>query len=280
MTATAPDSRHDAEVIPLRPQAASSSARSTRVDQTLRQHLREVIVAAVIVGAIALVDVILIKTTWNQVLLEREIVSWLLAVLTALGGAALMWNSGSLTATTRIHPDPVRVAGSAATAAAWALMGAGLFWLRWNAAAISGAPVAVEGQVVDTSELDSHRLLAVVLIALYVMPGVLAWVDGYVLGNPVAAHQRRTYAELGHLFPLVADIEGETVKVARLVALHHDEIEQVPEQSATARAANAALAAELRALARDEMVRRIGDPAVGGMTHPAEQTAPPADGTP
>lgn len=280
MSVTASEARHDAEVIPLRPHSLPPAARSVLVDQTPRQHLRKVIIAGVMVAAIALVDVVLIKTTWNQILLEREIVSWLLAILTALGSAALMWNSGSLTATARVYPDRVRTVGAATAVLAWVSMGAGLFWLRWNAATLSGPALAVEGQLLDTSEANSHRVLAVVMIALYLMPGVLAWIDGYLLGNPVASHQRRTYAEFGALRTLAASLEGEALKVAGLVALHQQEINQVAEQSRVAHAANAALAAELRALARAEMVRRIGDPAVGGMTHPAEQPDLADDDTP
>lgn len=270
------DERERSTVVPFhRSNGQPHAGVSTHVDESAAQHRLRVFIKMVVVATIALVDVIIIKTTWNQVLGDYEVVSWILAVLTAVGGAALMWISGALTAWTRVYPNVIHTASAGCAGLAWAALGAGLFWLRWNAAELAGTAIAVEGQVADESVAAGHQLMSVVMISLYLLPGVLAWIDGYQLSNPIEAHQRRTFAQLATLTERSQRLEAEAVKVAALHVLHSDEIDLVPEHARLAKEANAALANELRAFARSEILRRIGDPAAGGITEPAWLPPPP-----
>lgn len=262
-------------VMPLHPPSSKThEGATTHVDETPRHFRIRVAVAMLVVAGIALVDVIIIKTTWNQVLLDREFVSWLLAVFTALGGTAAMWTSGKLTAIVQVYPNRIKTMAAVLAAVAWAALGAGLFWLRWNAAKLAVTSVAVEGQTADDGGAHVHQLMAVVMITLYLVPGVLAWIDGYLLGNPIAAHQRRTAAKVRELDDRLHTTEAEATMVSRLLAMHADEIEQIEDRAREAKRANAALADELMAHARAEILRRLGDPAAGGITHPADQPRP------
>lgn len=265
-------------VVPLHPNdptpVRGGENTSTHVDQTRRQHQWQATRAMVLVAAIALIDVIIIKTTWNQVLLEAEIVSWLLAIFTALGGAAAMWTSGKLTAITQVFPSPLKTTAAVAAALTWAALGAGLFWLRWNAAEFAVTSTAIEGQTSDDTGAHMHRLMAIIMISLYLVPGVLAWIDGYLLNNPIAAHQRRTAAKLADLDQTLHTTEAEATMVDRLVAMHTDEISLIDTRAAEATRANAALADELLAHARAEILRHLATPNAGGITHPSDHPHP------
>jgi hypothetical protein len=284
----APHDRHDPDQPPRPDQRAvtdgpdraqrrrerEESARpgaSSHVDESESSHRRRLRHAYLRVGVLSLTDAIIIKTTWNQVLLQAEIISWILAICTAIGGAALMWVSGALAAKAQLHPNRILLIVSGCAVLAWAALGAGLFWMRWNAAELAGDAVVLEGQVADDSSAQVHQLMAIVMIALYLLPGVLAWADGYTLSHPVEARQRRSYARLSDLTTRIARVEAEAVKVAQLLQLHADEIALVTDRANQAKRANASLAAELRAYARGEVLRRLGTPNAGDITHPDEQ---------
>ena len=247
------------------------SAPSQHIDETEKHYKSRVRKAIALVIVFSLVDSIIIKTTWNQVLQQPPIISWILAICTALGAAALMWWSGALTASSRIFPNLITPLVAGAAAIAWACLGAGLFWLRWNAAALAGSSMQVEGQSTSDPAVHNHQVMAVVLISVYLLPGVLAWIDGYLLSQPIEAHQRRTAALRRSLTHQLRDLEAQAVKISQLLQLHADEIALVPEQARLAKQANAATAAELRAYARTEILRRLATPNAGGIAHPDEQ---------
>lgn len=265
-----PADRHDDNVrhIPTG-QTTRHAAVSSDVDETPAVHCLRLVRALALVAAFALTDVVLIKTTWNTVLAESELVSWFLSVMTALVGAALMWASGHSAIHARVHQDRMHAITSIALATVWLAVGAGLLYLRWNAAELAAPAIEVEGVTADTGQHAVEKMLAVVMGVLYLAPGLMAWTDSYRLGNPIARHQRRTLSQLTAAEEELTRLESEAVKVTHLLAVHDDEISLVEQHLRTAQEANAALAEELRALARDEILRHIGDPAAGGITDPA-----------
>jgi septal ring factor EnvC (AmiA/AmiB activator) len=108
-----------------------------------------------------------------------------------------------------------------------------------------------------------------------VLAGVLAFGHGYKLSNPIAAFQRATFAELSRLAGLIAHLTARRDELTELLTRHENELAQVQANANTAKAAATALAAELRAHARTEMHRSLGDPATGGMTAALTATTDP-----
>lgn len=270
----------DARVVTLRASRHDEGDRvSTHVDETQRHYKIRAAVAMAIVAGIAVIDVIIIKTTWNQILLDREILSWLLAIFSALGGAVAMWTSGKLTALHRVFPSRVKTVAAVLAVLAWAALGTGLFWLRWKAADLAEASATVEGQTATENTSTTHQLMAIVMITLYLVPGILAWIDGYLLNNPIAAQQRRTFKNLNLITERLQQVESKATMVTHLVEMHQSEIAATSARAREANRANTALAAELMAFARAEILRRLGDPAAGGITHPDDQPLfPTAEG--
>jgi len=249
------------------------SAASQHVDETEKHFRRRFRKALALVILFSLVDVILIKTTWDQVLQQPQIVSWLLAIVTGLCASALMWQSGAQAASGRVFKSFATQLMACGALVAWLGLGAGLFWLRWNAAALAGSAIQTEGQSTTDPATHTHRVMAIVMIFVYLAPGILAWIDGYLLSHPIEARQRRNCALRHSLTKQLSDKEAESSRIRNLLHQNKEEIDLVPAQAALAKQANAALAAELRSYARQEILRRLGTPNAAGITHPDAQPA-------
>lgn len=255
-------------------------------DQTQAMHRRRTVAIVALALILGMADVILIKSTYNAILDELAWMSWVLALVTAIGATALAWSAGSYAAIALVHRNHSHAILASATGAAWALLGAGLFWLRWNAAELGQTEVLVEGQSTagDAAATQTHHVLAVVLITLYVMPGLLAFAHAFDLANPIAALQRATHARVTTLQTQLPHDEARATELTHLLERHHTELDHVPTNAQTAKNAAHDLATELKAYAAAETARQIGDPtAVPGPTNtntPTQTDQPDPDHEP
>lgn len=244
------------------------------VDESATAYARRRTLRVLLVGVVALSDVILIKSTWDVALQQPSWVSWTTAVMAALAGAALMWAAGHQVAWRRVYGG--RGVAITALVLAWLALGAGLTYLRWTSGDLTTVVLDVEGAGVPTSGAsDQHQVLALALLALFVAPGLLAFRDSADLHHPIAAEQRRSHEHLRRLRSQLEILEGEAVESDRLLTQAVVEAKNVLQRAEHSKRAQRALAEELKAHARAEILRQIGDPAAGGLTDPAARPSVP-----
>ncbi|GGB81421.1 hypothetical protein N798_00215 [Knoellia flava TL1] len=231
-------------------------------DQSPAQHARTSAFYFTTTVVLGTVDAILIKTVWNVVLKDNEIISWTMAILTALGASALAWTAGRFAAVGLTDRHRTHVVGAALAALTWAGLGAALFLLRWNAGALTGTTIRTEGA--STAAADSataiHHLLALCLIALYALPGVLATLHGWEAGNPVAARQRQAHTTLTRLTGELRHAEARLHELSALTTQHHNSKARVDDEAGLAHDQADALAAELKAYTRIRIAHALADP--------------------
>lgn len=213
-------------------------------------------VLALILGA---VDAILIKTVWNVILQDNEAISWAMAIVTAFGATLLAWTAGAWSAVGSIDRHRGHLLGAAAAAIVWVAVGAAMFWLRWETGTLTATGVNTEGATADNAT-TTHHILAIALIALYLMPGVLAALHGYETGNPVAARQRASHAQLQLLEAELRHLEARTHEMDLLLAQHHATKNSIDDDAKRATAQANALADELKAYARLRIAQALATP--------------------
>jgi hypothetical protein len=213
----------------------------------------------------ALADVIFIKTTIDIVLLSADAISWLVAVLLAIGAVVMAVTTGHLAHVAaaegrRALPAHLLIIG-------WLALGVALVAMRFNAAAWTATPIQVEGVAAPAfDEAAMHRGMAVLLALIYLASGLWGYVEGRHLFNPFA---QAYVASLLHRPALAARV----ISQGGLVNLYVEDLrrgrQQVEALIATRRAAENArrsLAAELMAEARVRIANSLSDPASTGIT--------------
>lgn len=239
-----------------------------RVDEPTRTFGIRRLRAIVLVMLVASIDVILIQTTWNRALGVEPWEAWVLAGVTALGASVLMWTAGHQFGEFRVYRLSANAWAAAAAVLVWCAVGFGLAWLRWHVPSKSAVQAMSEGGSVNPEPLTHgfDHTVAVVLIALYLCPGLLAFIDGLAFGHPIATLQRESHKRLLEVREELSRREGQAVLLSQLLARHCDEIALIDEQADYHRVSHAALARELKGHTRSEILRRIGDPSAGGIT--------------
>jgi hypothetical protein len=233
---------------------------------------------AVLVLRLALVlvgDLVMIKSTFDHVLRLQSAFSWALAVAMTLLAVPLAWMAGTQTRMALAHEGWVMAA--TLLAMAWAVAGAALFYLRYHAAELTQQVTGFEGSVVDgDAEQMKERLLAWVLLALFVATGVLAFFEGFTTTNPAAAQLHRLNVLVPDLARRVAEQQGLVTRLVDSRATHAHQLATVAERRAEARRAAEALAAEMKAHARVQLALALGNPSASEVVHDAHGSCPPA----
>lgn len=241
-------------------------------DQTARDHYLGIVAAFAVLGVITLADLFLIKGTFNRILRDDEALSWILGGSLTLAAVAGAFTAGSYARKAVADPHSSRPDRGIATALilGWVALGAGMFVLRWNAADFAPTAIAYDGAM-DSSmtEAAKEQLLAVVLAAVYLATGILAFVDGYKLTNPAAAALRAARARLERLLPRLQQQEALVARLRENLSVAEYEYTRLPQEHAIAIASREALAQELKAHARVQITLHLGDPAATGLVRPA-----------
>ena len=152
---------------------------------------------------------------------------------------------------------------------AWAVMGTGLFVLRYQeASSTTMAGNTANGFAVSgsASSADQGRLLAWLLLAVFIGSGVLALIEGFAT-NSRAAQLRRLNPYLLGLAEQVAVTQGLLARLVANKAVHEHELRIVEQQRAEAEVAARALARELKALARVHIAQVLGNPSDSEVVH-------------
>lgn len=240
-------------------------------NQTPAEHRRALAADLLLLAVVTGVDLILIKSTLDHVLRLPEVWSWAAAAGLTMAAVVLAYRDAAQTRIAQAAgPTAASTALIAALTLAWVAVGAGLFWLRWNAADFTPAAAQYDtsgGPAGTTAREDrTEQLMAVVLATIYVATGVLAWLDGHKLTNHAAAALRATTRRLERITPLVADKTARVARLAESRTIHQHDLDTISAQREIARTARQGLAGELKEHARVQIALNLGDPTATGLT--------------
>jgi len=258
----ADDGSENAPSRPTRPSVAPPAVHAA-VDQTGRAHTLGHITYLVMTVILAGIDVFLIVPVWDAVLLQSSSVSWGLALLTAIGATLLAWTAGLHAAVWHTYRHSDHAALAILVTVAWCALGVAISVLRWNSANFVDTTTITEGGSTNSAAdptVSMHHLLAIVLIAMYLLPGTLAFAHAYMTSNPVAAQQRRTFKRLTALRADLPRHEARASELGHLLGRHYQVLATLDHDAMTERNAAEHLAEELRHRARAEAARHIGQP--------------------
>lgn len=252
-------------------------------DETPRAYRARLLLAIALLVIITAADLLLITTTFNRILRDAEWVSWVLGASLTVASLAAAFHAGAYSRRADADPRASRRARTMAVGlgAGWAALGVGMFVLRWQAALFAPTAVAYDGAAAAALAEFREQVLAVVLAAVYLANGIIAYHDGHKLTNPALAALRQARARLDALLPKLQAQEGRVARLVENLEVATQEHHRLPEERATAVAAREALAEELKAHARLQIALHLGDPAAtGGVRPPAAQQREDESATP
>jgi hypothetical protein len=233
--------------------------------ESLTRHLISIGAAAAAVVLVAAADMGMIKSTIDRLLGLPERWSWLIAVGLTVATLNLPMITGKLYRRSRATGHSTSAIQSILLMA-WFLIGASLLLMRWYAAAILPGQVTFEGQPADSGEAGMDRLVAIVLAAVYVATGALAWAEGYLLTNDAAATRRGSSRSARKLTSKRAKSEARLTRFAQTAAAHRHELKTLDDAKRTAHQAVDGLIEHLKAHARVQAAHHLADPAATGIT--------------
>lgn len=240
-----------------------------RADQTTSAYRQNMVFAFVVLGVITLADLFLITGTFNRILRQDEALSWILGASLTLAAVSGAFTAGTYARKATDRSSRADRALATLLIVGWAALGVGMFVLRWNAADFATA-IAYDGaQDASAAETAKEQLLAIVLAAVYLATGILAFVDGHKLTNPAAAALREARGRAEKLLPRLQQQEARVARLRENLSVAEYEYTRLSVEHATAIASRKALAEELKAHARVQIALHLGDPAATGLVHPA-----------
>lgn len=247
------------------------------VDEEAGRHGWETFFAIALLVFISASDLIFIRSTFNVVLRDSPILSWILGASLTAAAVGLAFAAGALARKAYAATQGSRADALLATVlvVGWFLLGAAMFVLRWRAASYATTPVTYE-KAAATSGLETHKeqLLAIILAGIYLATGALTFADAWKLTNPAAKTFRRVTTALARLRPLLAAQLGRVAHLRENLAVHEHQLSEIEARKANALASRRALADELKAHARVRIAVHLGDPAATGIVHPAGPARP------
>lgn len=219
-----------------------------------------------VLALVSVADLFFVKSALDPLLGEAETISWLVAfALAALGVVAPVQAGRSA----RVHQATGHDGALAlALLVVWALLGVGLFVLRWKAGDLT-VTVQYEGDTgSDDTAAQAHHLMAIVLATLHVATGVTAFVSGYHLTNPVAFALRTARWAHVRVQRRLGPAEALLQRVVWNLGARVSDMTEAEQAAATARRTRQAVAAHVQAVARARIAQHLGDPSATGVTRP------------
>ncbi|WP_298797603.1 hypothetical protein [uncultured Pseudonocardia sp.] len=220
-----------------------------------------------VLALVSVADLFFVKSALDPLLGAAETVSWLVAVALAVLGVVAPVQAGR---SARVHLATGHDGAIAiALVAVWALLGVGLFVLRWKAGDLT-VTVHYEGDTgsADDAAAQGHHLMAIVLATLHAATGVTAFVSGYHLTNPVAFALRTARWAHTRVQRRLGPAEALFQRVVWNLGARVSDMAEAEQSAATARRVRQAVAAHVQAVARARIAQHLGDPSATGVTGP------------
>lgn len=229
----------------------------------------------VLAVAITLVDVLVMYPAVARSMGHDPVLTWLTALglgLVALLAAAVAgWTWRGATGNRPGSWAPLVL--PVLLLVAWAGLGALLLRLRLQVSDVA-TTVAYEGELPQPAEDGFDALAAGVFLAVYVLCGLLTFGDLHHWRNDAYSAGRRAVTDLKACQDELTENEAS---YQHLLANHHKrtaEIDRLAADAIMATTSNAAFAAELEQLVRQEIAVGLGDPATTGITSPRHPSNP------
>lgn len=212
-------------------------------------------------------DTFLAIPAFNGLLRGEPWQSWICAVAFSLITVSSAYASGVLF---KQNKRPASYLAAVATIA----MVIALFFLRIQAAAINSSTTTYEGGTAAHDEAAAEVGISIVLAAAMFATAVLAWVDGHKTTlTPAEALFRSLDHRLTRSNTLVAELEGDEVRLNENQAMAELRLQHLPAERDEALRGLEAFTLELRELARTEIATHLGNPtATSGLDLPLSTT--------
>lgn len=233
--------------------------------------------AGLLLAVVSAADTVLVKSAFDPLIGELEVFSWMVAVATAVLAALAALEAGRLMRKHRASGE-ITVAGPVATIAGWALVGLGLFVLRWKGAGLTAPQVVFEGSSPAADDGSGHLMMAMVLATLHLVTGATAFAQGFVLTNPEAFALRTARWAHRNLPAQLAEAEALTTRLAHNLGTRLQVIAEAEQAAETARQTRRAVAAHVRAATRLRVAQHLGRPEDTGLVRqPPDRPIPGVD---
>ena len=233
--------------------------------EPLGRHVPITGILLLVLGAVLqAVDTWLLKQAMDVLLDDTETMSLIIATAIGLGGFVAAVGTGIAI---RAHHRYWSVVGLVS----WAALGGTVAYIRWNMSAIT-----YDGLTTPMG----NRVLGALMLALFVAVGVMVMYDMQKLYNRARGQVRTADRRIARYNRRLAKLEALWNRLRREVALRGLREEATDYQYLARKDDNKRFAAELRELARLEILRQIGDESESGLVNtphriPAQQPSDP-----
>jgi hypothetical protein len=218
--------------------------------EPLGRHVPITAVLLLILGALLQgVDTWLVKRALDVALNDTETMSLIIA--TAIGLGSFVSAVGTGIAIRTRHRN-----WAIAGLLSWAALGMTVLYMRWNMYAINPLSPPV-----------SNHVLGTLMLALFVAAGVMVMYDMQKLYNRARGQVRSSEWRIAYYHRRLAKLAPLANRLRREVALRDVRVEAIEHHYFDRKGDNAAFAAELRDLARTEILRQLGDESESGIVN-------------
>lgn len=207
----------------------------------------------------SLYDALFLKPAVDLVVDSGELWDLFIALTVSLVAALLMMKAGHL------HREN---AGRARQPwgwpiIAWLVLGAGLVFLRYNAAALAAPTI----QGVSTGDDPStYRMVAIVLLAVYLASGILNFYAGRMIFNPIARAFFSAQASDRRLGKRIIEARTALRRTTEHVEVARGDLLALPALREERDRELVAFGDQLKAEARLRIANHLADPAATGIT--------------
>jgi hypothetical protein len=197
------------------------------------------------------VDTWLVKQAMDVLIDDTQMMSFLIA--TAIGLGSFVAAVGTGMAIRAQHR-----AWATVGLVSWAALGLTVMCIRWEMSAITRDGLTTPG---------SDHALAALMLALFVAAGIMVMYDMQKIYNRARGQARASGWRIAYLNRRLAALEPLANRLRREVALRTLRVEAIEHRFFNRKADNAEFAAELRDLARLEILRQLGDENESGLVY-------------
>jgi len=233
--------------------------------EPLGRHVPITGILLLVLGAVLqTVDTWLLKQTMDLLLDDTETMSLIIATAIGLGSFTAAVGTGIAIRARHGHWIVVGLLS-------WAALGGTVAYIRWNMSTITYDVL---------NKPKGNHVLGALMLALFVAAGVMVMYDMQKLYNRARGQVRAAERRITRYHRRLAKLEPLWNRLRREVALRRLREEATDYQYLAHKDDNKRFAAELRELARLEILRQVGDESESGLVNtphriPAQQPSDP-----
>lgn len=201
-------------------------------------------------------DLYAFKTCIDIVVQSSELASWVIAVGLTSGSLVAAWSLGTLYARFK-HEPKAGIGAMPPLALVWVGLGVAAAGIRIYGTANTTATGGGFGQ---TQDPHVHTWMALLFFMLYLLSGLVTFVEATHLANPEYRSYRQANKEAVKARKQVQHLTGEKERASHVVDLQQEQYDRDKELLASTIDYCKALGAECKNLARMLIAESLGDP--------------------